>query len=312
MRRWWMMAMAAWIALVAAIGCSSGSAKKRGAEVDLPGDAYFPESITVDAEDELFVSSLGQKMVVKVGAHDATPVVFLTSADGLGNVAGVHADSASQTLYLCSDDATFQTNSQVLSFDLRTGAPKGSFTFPTFAFCNDLTTDASGTLWVADSFGHVFRSTPGTGVLSSWATGALVAPIGTAGLASIGADGIAWDGDTLWIDNLAQAAIVKIPRLANGSAGTPVKIAVSGLVAPDGLRVDGSGTLLVADGAGSIDRIVVTGTTGTLTTLETVDAPSSVVRASDGVWETEGQVGVLFGIAPGPPSLPFKVRRFAN
>jgi hypothetical protein len=317
MRRLMMMTLAVGAVAVAVAACSGGSkTKSRGDEVDLPGDSWFPESLNADASGTLYVGSIAHGEIAKNGLHETTPTLFVTTAaSGLAGITGVLVDDATHTLYACAVDLSFATPSKVIAFDLATGAQTNAWTFPNpFAVCNDIAIDGSGKVYASDSTGGMIDRIPASGTtLDVWKQDVTLAAAGTAGIASFGVDGLAWDGTDLYANNLSKHSLVRIPIVAGDSAGTPVPIDVTPpFSGPDGMRLDGAGTLLVVDGfVGQLNRVVVTGTTATSTTLESgLDGPTSVVRTSDGLWVTEGQLAILLGLQAGPPNLPFKVRRF--
>ena len=71
-------------------------------------------------------------------------------------------------------------------------------------------------------------------------------------------------------------------------------------------------TLLVVDGArGTLSKVTISGTMGTVTYLDTrLDSPTSVVVYDMSYWVTEGQIVSSF-VTGGrvPPNLPFLVQR---
>jgi sugar lactone lactonase YvrE len=221
----------------------------------------------------------------------------------------VFADDSSNTLFVCADDLAFKAPSTVVAFDLTTGAPKATYPFSAPAFCNDFTLDAQKNLYVADSFGKIWRLPKGGTALAVWSTEPLLAPSTSGGF---GADGIAFDGSgALYVNAFSDSRLLRIPINADGSAGTATSITVTpALSFPDGMRMLDANTLLVAEGAGRLSSVSVTGTTATATVLDNrLDSPTSVVSARGSYWVTEGQLPVLLGQTPPPPNVPFHVRR---
>ncbi len=306
MNRSALVALASWTAVVAAVGCSSSKKDaSRPATLELPGNRFFPESLTSDAADNVYVGSLGTGMVVKFAKNSSTSTVFVPPAGR--NFAGVYADDASSTLWVCSDDLSFSTTSTVESYDLTTGAPKGSYPFPVFGFCNDFTVDASGTLYVSDSLGRILRLRSTDSAIAVWSSSALLAPSSMGGF---GADGIVWDGTSaLYVNAFTDGRLVKIPILGNSSAGTAALVNVTpALSFPDGMRREASGSLLVVEGIGQIVRVTVTGTNATSTTVATgLNGPTSVTLASDGYFISEGQLAALLDTSV-TINLPFTVQ----
>jgi sugar lactone lactonase YvrE len=277
--------------------------------LDLPGTSYYPESLTSSADGTLYVGGLGTGGVVKFSPQSTTSADLIAPAT-LKGVAGVMADDSTQTLYLCSVDTSGQTPSTVQTFDLATGAHKATYEFPVPAFCNDMALDGQHNLYVADSYGSVFRLANGTGnSLQQWAKDPLLAASTPQGF---GADGISWDGQgNMYVGMISDNRLVRIPINANGSAGAITQITVTpALSSPDGMRSLDANTLLVAEGSGALVKVTVSGTAGTRTVLKDgLNGPSSVTVYQKQYWISEGQIGHLTGQVAGPPISPFKLQR---
>ena len=271
-------------------------------ELALPGDAYFPESLSAGADGTLYVGSLttGQVVAFADGATEATVVVGASS--GVTGVAGVtvHGDE----LWLCSIDTTFQRPTEVRSFGLD-GGPRATHSLGPNRFCNDLAFDAGGTLYVTDSFsGTVLRLAPGGAELEPWLEDAMLAP---SMQGAFGLDGIAPVTGAVYINKLDTGGLYRVP-----SAGGPAtQITVTPpLVAPDGMRALDDRTLLVVEGGGKLTKVTVDGTAATATPLATdLDQPTAIVVARGSAWVTEGQLGRLFAMPPQAHNLPFATRR---
>lgn len=279
----------------------------------LPSANYFPESLTAKADGTLFVGSLARGEVVKFAADAVDPVTFVPAGGVDGGVvraaAGVLADESANTLWVCANDLTFTAPSTVVAFDLTTAAPKGTYAFSAGAFCNDFTLDAQKNLYVADSFGKVWKLPKGGTTLAVWSSDAQLAPSNPMGF---GADGIAFDGTgALYVNTFSDARLLRIPINGDGSAGTAALITVTpALSYPDGMRALDANALLVVEGAGRLTKLSVTGTTAAGTVLDNrLDAPTAVVQARDAYWVTEGQLPVLLGQKPPPANLPFLIQK---
>ncbi|HYV48165.1 MAG TPA: hypothetical protein VFA20_25070 [Myxococcaceae bacterium] len=276
--------------------------------LQLPGASYYPESLTAAADGTLYVGSLPTGEVVRFRSGQFLPETFLEPGTVKG-VAGVLADDASGQLWLCAVDVSFATPTEVRSFDLATGAPRVRAALPANAFCNDLALDAKRNLYATDSFGNVYRLPAGGSALEAWASDPRLAPSTQGGF---GADGIAFDGSSaLYVNTFSDGRLLRIPIGAGGAAGAVEEIAVSpALQFPDGMRLAADGSLLVAEGAGRLTRVTVSGSAATAVTVANrLDAPTSVVRVGGSYWVTEGQLPHLFGQASGGPLVPFLLRR---
>jgi sugar lactone lactonase YvrE len=297
--------------LLLSLGIGCGSAPTGPADVSsltLPGDKYYPESLTIAADGTLLVGSLGTGQVVKFAPGSTTAEVFLAPGS-VKNVSGVLVDDESAALYLCAVDITGTTAPAVKSFKLSDGSPLASYPLPTQSFCNDLAFDGQHNLYVADSYGKIFRLPRGGSALGVWSSDAALAP--TSAMA-YGADGIVWDGkDGLYVNTFTEGALLRIPIKADGSAGPAARITVTpALSFPDGMRLLADNTLLVAEGAGRVSKVTISGATATATALtQGLLGPTSVVRYQQTAWISEGQLGHLFGQLSGPPTTPFSLRR---
>ena len=119
-----------WLVAAAMLGgCSSGD-DGGGSEPDLlplPGDQYFPESIAIDGDGSLYVSSLATGQVVKFESGSDDGAVFIASGGELRGATGVVIDPAEASLWACDVDLTFASNSRVVRFDRSTGVSTGAF-----------------------------------------------------------------------------------------------------------------------------------------------------------------------------------------
>ena len=158
-------------ACVLALLC--GSRAVHAADVVVPGTTDFPESMTATSDGTLFFSSLAGGRIFRAPPGEAEASEFIKQgSNGLASAIGVLADDKSNTLYVCSSDLSFAginiptgaTPTAVKTFDLKTGAAKGSFPFPASTlpgqkpFCNDIAVGPDGTAYMtnflpATSFG---------------------------------------------------------------------------------------------------------------------------------------------------------------
>jgi hypothetical protein len=310
------------------VGPGGDAATNGPANVDaleLPGANYYPESLGVDPSNgTLYVGSITTGEVIKFAPGQIEGTPFLAPGTVTG-VAGVLVDPTMQSLLVCVVNATTFQNSSVQRYDLATGHLKATFSFPTgvVAFADDMAFDSAHKLYVTDLLGaKVYRvdSLDADGAMAVWASDPLLAPPQN----GFGADGISFDGSSnFYVNNFGEATILRIPLNSDGTAGTVAALTLStvddpdggsipALTAPDGQRQLDANTLLVVDGArGTLAKVAISGTTGTVTYLDTrLDSPTSVVVYGNYYWVTEGQL--LSSFATGgrvPPNLPFLVER---
>lgn len=299
--------------LVLGLALAAGCGPTGPADVEqltLPGDTFYPESLSIAADGSLFVGSLATGQVVRFAPGSTSAEVFVAPGS-VKNVAGVLVDDEASALYLCAVDISGATPSSVRSYKLADGSPIATYPFPAAAFCNDLAFDGQRNLYAADSYGKIYRLPKGGSALALWSSDAILAPSSPMGF---GADGITWDGkDGLFVNTFTDGVLARVPIKADGSAGPAVKITVTpALSSPDGMRLLGDNTLLLAEGAGRLTKVTVNGTSATATMIAgSLNGPTSVVRHQQSAWVSEGQLGHLFGQIAGPPSKPFSLRRIA-
>src|SRR5579864_2228668 len=137
------------------------AATQKVESIPVPGTKAFPESITSTSDGALFVGRVGDGGIVRIKPRTAESTVFVQpGASGSRSILGVFADEASSTLWACSNDLSAlggpatgrDTTSALKGFDLKTGVEKRSIVLPgSHAFCNDITVDAKGSLYITDS-----------------------------------------------------------------------------------------------------------------------------------------------------------------
>lgn len=299
-----------------ALACGGGLDPNEGATEDwpedvtaliLPGDRYYPESLTAAADGTLYVGSLGTDQVVSFAPGSTTASTFLAGGDPKG-VSGVFADSGTSTLYLCAVDLTTSPpTTEVRTYDLGTAALRNTYPFPGPAFCDDFALDGAGNLYVADAFGSVYKLNKGGAELTLWKQDPLLAPSSPTGF---GADGIVVGQGMLYVNTFSDSGLFQIPIHADGSAGAVAPITVTpALQGPDGMRLIDSDTLLVTESfSGKLTRVDLSGTTGTATTIASgFNGPTSVIKVGGSYWVSEGQL--VHFVEGTTPTTPFTVKR---
>lgn len=285
--------------------------------LNLPGDKFYPESLSASADGTVYVSSLPTGQLLKFAPGSTTPTVLIPPGGSGGRpqgATGVLVDEASGSLWRCEIDPTFMApaTNVLRRYQLSDGTFKTAYSFPGANACNDMALDTKGNLYVADSFGKIFRLLKDAAALTLWTTDPLLAPPTPN---DFGADGITFDGaSNLFVNTFTAGKLIRIPIKADGSADKAVEITVTpALVNPDGMRQLNASTLVVVEGgpAGRLTKVTVTGAAASAVALQThLDGPTGVAKAGDKYYVSEGQLGHLFGQIPGPPNQPFKVRIF--
>ncbi len=166
--------------------------------------------------------------------------------------------------------------------------------------------EADGLLFITDDQGAILRVRPDVGEVVRWAEGAWLEPTdpGGYGAASYGANGIAVQEDAVSVSLPAHGKIVRLPILADGSAGEREETYPDvGVVDDFGFGPDG--TLLGA--ALEDDEVVLVGEDGERVVLaargDGVDQPTDVVFGVDEneAWVSNGAFWRL--VEPLSPSL---------
>jgi hypothetical protein len=288
-------------------------------ELELPGPAYYPESLSISADGTLYVGSLGTGAVMKFAPGQRTATPFIAAGGNVKGVAGVLVDAMTNSLIICAVDGTFMSVPTVQRYDLTTGALKATFSFPGaggnpyVGFPNDLAFDGTHRLFVTDSFGgklYVVPDISADATMTAWVTDAALGP---AMANTFGADGISFDGSAaLYVNNNNTGKVVKIAINGDGTAGAVTVLTLTpALSHPDGQRQLDANTLAIVDNDGSLVKVAIAGTAGTVTPIANrLEAPTAVVKLGGYYWVSEGQIttSLLTGMTP---HLPFYVRRIA-
>lgn len=229
-------------------------------QVTISDSGVVAENLTSSRDGSVYFGSMAKGTIYRAapGAAQAEPWILASTA-GLTRVLGVLADDKTNTLWVCQNATDGRDGKPVVgqtalrSFDLTSGAAKGTYPFPPGSgVCNDIALSADGAAYVSESFrGRVHRLKPGAAALEVWASDEQLNVI----------DGLAFLADgSLYVNNFATGRLFRIPVNPDGSAGQIVPIATSlPLVRPDGLRSAGPRTLLQAEQQGRVAELTISG-----------------------------------------------------
>jgi len=304
--------------LALVVSVSVQAATRKVESIPVPGAKAFPESITSTSEGFLFVGRVGDGGIVRVKPGTAESTVFVQpGASNSRSILGVLADEASGTLWACSNDLSAlggpatgsDRGSALKAFDLKTGVAKRSIPLPgSRAFCNDITVDAKGSVYITDSANPtILRLSPGATTFDVFAQdSAFSPPRGGAGL-----DGIAFGGDgNLYVTTYTLGELLRV-EVKDGGAGRITTLSgTHHLKFPDALRALGNNSFLLVEGSGRLDRVVIQGDAFVVVPIHGGFAtPTSVARIGKTAWVSEGQLAFFFDPSKKDlsPSLPFRI-----
>jgi len=203
------------ISAAALIATAAGAyAAQTVTEITLPGTRVFPESITSTADGTLIVGSLGHGNVSRIAPGKTTAEEWIKpGTGGLNDVLGVYADEKGKTLWVCSNNLNKKGDAipSAKAFDLKNGAPKGSYPLPGGnALCNDFAVAEDGTVYVSDTLqGSVLMLKPGGKDLEIAAKDPLL----------VGVDGLAFGEKTiLYVNNVNTGKLLRLDLGPDGKA----------------------------------------------------------------------------------------------
>ncbi|WGR90983.1 hypothetical protein MTX26_10045 [Bradyrhizobium sp. ISRA443] len=291
-----------------------GTARAETAPIGLPADS-FPESVTSTSDGTLYVGSFNLGGVTKVAPGGKPEQLVKPGAGGSRSTLGVLADEKSGTLYVCSNDLSGSgvagpsdtKGAWLKTFDLKSGAPQGSFALSTpKSFCNDIVVGSDGTAYVTDSFAPIIYSLkPGGTALATFATDPQLAPAKD----GVGLDGIAIgaDGD-LYVTTFIPAKLFRI-SVKDGKPGAVTELKPSRpLDHADALRAFGSSFLLI-EGNGKLDKVTINGDQAEIDTIKDgFTGPVSVTQVGDTGWVAEGKLSYIIGPNKGKDPGPFALK----
>jgi sugar lactone lactonase YvrE len=271
--------------LVSAVGLAAAPAVT---EITLPGTLVFPESITSTADGTLIVGSFGHGNVMRIapGKSDATEWIK-PGTGGLNSVLGVFADEKGKLLWVCSNNLEGKGDkTAVMSFDLKSGAPKGVYTVPgDMTLCNDIAIATDGTAYISDTRqAIIFMLKPGAKELEVAAKDPLLA----------GADGLAFgDKTTLYVNSVTAGKLVRLDLGADGKSTKISDLKVSRpLERPDGMRAIGKHKLLLAENSGKMSIVTFEGEGMENAKVETI---KEGLESTPGVTATKGMAWIVEG-----------------
>jgi hypothetical protein len=280
------------VGLISISGCAIG-AQRPAADVLIDDTSVYPESITSMSDGTLINGSVKGVVYRAVGsATTATAWIRSTPENGMLSVLGVVADERAKLLWLCSAAMPVPGApsgagkvSSLMTFDLKTGAPKSVYPFPApSSACNDIAIAKDGSAYATDTpNGRIFKVAPGSKTLELFLQDDKLK----------GIDGIAFSGDwTMYANIVTRGALVRIGKdksITELTLSEPVK-------GPDGMRLIEGNRFLLAEGQGGrVDEVTVSGDNATIRVLKDgLNSPPGVTLVGKTVYAIEGKITYLF------------------
>lgn len=242
------------VSMIAIAGVAGGAAAQMTGDI-LIGEGVFPESIASTPDGGFITGSVASPNIYRYSPGDESAAVWATVA---GTTLGVFA--AGDTAYACQINPMTFGDGTLLTFDLATGEQTGAYPFPNAGLCNDIAVGPDGTVYATDTGAFAGR---GGGVFAL-VDGELVSVFESEDIA--GADGLAFLGDTLYVNDVNTGAIWAI-ELDGTTAASMTQLTLSReLAGPDGMRAaaDGSGLYVAENAAGRVSFVAPDGTVETI------------------------------------------------
>jgi sugar lactone lactonase YvrE len=272
-------------------GVASAYAAQPVTEITLPGTRLFTESITSTKDGTLIVGSLGKANVSRIPYATTTVTEWIKpGTNGLNAVYGVYADEKYKTLWVCSNHYDNGTGDPpaVKTFDLKTGAPKGSYTLPgDVTFCNDITVAADGAAYITDTR---------QGSLVMLKSGAKELEVAVKDPLLAGADGLAFgEKNVLYVNSVTAGKLLRVDLGPDGKSKSVTELKLSKpLTRPDGMRAIGKNRLLMAENSGNMDIVTFSGRGGQNADINTIkeglESTPAVTATRGMAWIAEGKL----------------------
>jgi len=229
------------------------------------GTGVHPESIAATPDGGFIAASAAGNNLYRWAPGDDSASVWATIDEG---AIALGTFVAGGTVYACQISQSFGDGT-LISFDLDSGERTGAYALPGGGLCNDIAAGPDGTIFITDT--GAFAGNPGRvlALVPVNEEGDLGFQTVFASSAIGGADGLAFVGETLYVNDVITGALFAL-ELAGTTLLDFEFLALSReLSSPDGMRTtaDGTGMWVVENDVGRVAKITVDGDTAVIETV---------------------------------------------